>query len=348
VPMSEFRQDPVTGVWTLVATARASRPKDFSRAPDESADPEHCPLCAGHESMTPPTKYLGELPGVPGWVTRVVDNKFPALTEPEGSLGAEDIPAPPPYRGMTGFGGHEVIVETPRHGEGLADYSDQHARVLVDTLIDRVRYWRDDGRVSHVLVFRNWGLKAGASLAHAHMQLAALPRTPDAIGREMANFMTYAEQSEGRCVLCAAQEADEAGGRTVYDDGITRVQSPWAAPIPYALRLSQRRHTPSILDLTSEERDSLGRALVATSRALKDLFGDPAFNIVIHIAPFRIAELGAVPYHWHVQFILRTSDQAGFEWGTGQFLNVVDPDTAAEQLREAIVEHEGKAVPAPH
>lgn len=334
--MSEFRQDPVTGVWTLVAPARAGRPKDFSRAPEEAADPEHCPLCAGHEHMTPPTLYTGELPGVAGWVTRVVDNKFPALTAPPDSLGVEDVPAPPPYRGFTGFGGHEVIIETPRHGEGLADYEPAHVRVLVDTLIDRVRFWRDDGRVAHVLVFRNWGQKAGASLAHAHMQLAALPRIPDAIGREMGNFMTYGEQNGGRCVLCAAQLADDEGGRTVFDDGITRVQSPWAAPIPYALRLSQRRHAPSILDLTSEERDSFGAGLVATARALKDLFGDPAFNVILHLAPFRIAELGAVPYHWHVQFILRTSDQAGFEWGTGQFLNVIDPDLAAEQLREAI------------
>lgn len=337
--MSEFRQDPVTGVWTLIAPARAGRPKDFSRRPEEAADPEHCPLCAGHEHMTPPTKYLGEMPGVERWVTRVVDNKFPALTAPEDAFGAEDIQAPPPYRGMTGFGGHELIVETPRHGEGLADYDDEHARIIVDTLIDRVRYWQDDGRVAHVLVFRNWGQKAGASLAHAHMQLAALPRIPDAIGRELGNFMTYAEQTHGRCVLCAAQASDAEGGRTIWDDGITLVQSPWAAPIPYALRLSPVRHAPSILDLTSEERDSLGRALVATARVLKDAFGDPAFNIIFHVAPFRLAQLGAYPYHWHVQFILRTSDQAGFEWGTGQFLNVIDPDVAAEQLREAMAEH---------
>ncbi len=337
--MSEFRQDPVTGVWTLIAPARAGRPKDFARRPEEAADAEHCPLCGGHEQMTPPTLYLGHLPGVEGWVTRVVNNKYPALAAPEGACGPEEVAAPPPYRGTTGFGGHEVIVETPRHGEGLADYGGAHARLLVDTLVDRVRFWRDEGCVAHVLVFRNWGLKAGASLAHAHMQLAALPRVPDAIGREMGNFMTYAEQTHGRCVLCAAQQADDEGGRTVYDDGLTLVQSPWAAPIPYALRLSPKRHAPTILDLTSEERDSLGRAVVATARVLKEAFGDPAFNVILHIAPFRISELGAVPYHWHIQFILRTSDQAGFEWGTGQFLNVIDPDDAAVQLREAMAEH---------
>jgi UDPglucose--hexose-1-phosphate uridylyltransferase len=334
--MSEFRQDPVTGVWTLIVPGRAGRPKDFSRAPEEAADPEHCPLCAGHEHMTPPTKYQGGVAGVAGWVTRVVDNKFPALQAPDDALGAEDIDSPPPYKAVTGFGGHEVIIETPRHGEGLADYDEAHACALVDTLVDRVRFWRDDGRMAHTLIFRNWGLKAGASLAHAHMQLTALPRIPDTIVREMGNYMTYGDQHGGRCVMCASLEADDAGGRIVWDDGITVVHSPWAAPIPYALRLAPRRHSPSIIDLTSEERRSFGRAMVATARAFKGLFGDPAFNIVVHIAPYRIAELGAIPYHWHVQFILRTSDQAGFEWGTGQFLNVIDPDDAATALREAL------------
>jgi UDPglucose--hexose-1-phosphate uridylyltransferase len=345
--MSEFRQDPVTGVWTLVAPARAGRPKDFLRAPEESADPEHCPFCAGHEHMTPPTEYEGRVPGVDGWVTRVVANKFPALTAPDDSMGPEDVPAPEPYRGMTGFGGHEVIIETPRHGEGLADYDDAHARALVDTLVERVRYWHCDGRVSHVVIFRNWGRKAGASLAHAHMQLAALPRIPDAVGREAANFLSYAEKTGGRCVLCAAIAADDDGGRTVYDDGVTLVQSPWAAPIPYALRLAQRAHSPSILDLSGAERESLAVAMVTTARVLREAFGDPAFNIVVHIAPFRLTEILAAPYHWHMQFILRTSDQAGFEWGTGQYLNVIDPDAAAAELRESFATHRRIRLSAP-
>jgi UDPglucose--hexose-1-phosphate uridylyltransferase len=339
--MSEFRQDPVTGVWTLIVPGRAGRPKDFARRPDEAADPEHCPLCAGHEQMTPPTKYLGQVPGVGGWVTRVVDNKFPALENAPGDLGVDSIGAPFPYKGMTGFGAHEVIVETPRHGEGLADYSDEHAAAIVDTLVDRVRFWRDDGRIAHTLVFRNWGQKAGASLAHAHMQLAALPRIPDTIVRELGNSMTFADQQGGRCVMCAALKADDEGGRVVWDDENIVVHSPWAAPIPYALRLAPRRHAPSILDLTTEERASFGRAMVAIARGYKGLFGDPAFNLMLHIAPYRLAELGAFPYHWHVQFILRTSDQAGFEWGTGQYLNVIDPDEAAEELRQAIAQPVG-------
>ncbi len=334
--MSEFRQDPVTGAWTLIVPERAGRPKDLSRSADEAMDPEHCPLCAGHEQMTPPTLYLGQLPGIGDWVTRVVNNKFPALAAPAESPGSEDIDAPDPYRGRTGFGGHEVIIETPRHGEGLADYSEEHSRVLADTLVDRVRYWRDDGRVAHTLVYRNWGAKAGASLAHAHMQLAAMPQVPAAVTREMGNFLTYADQTRGRCVLCAAMEADEFGARTVWTDGVMSLQSPWAAPIPYALRLAPLRHSPSIIDLTSEERASFGRAMVVVARAYAGLFGDPAFNFVLHVAPYRIAEIGAIPYHWHAEFILRTSDMAGFEWGSGGYLNVIDPDDAAEQLRNAL------------
>ena len=152
----------------------------------------------------------------------------------------------------------------------------------------------------------------------------------------MGNFLTYADQTHGRCVLCAAIETDDFGARTLWTDGVMTLQSPWAAPIPYALRLAPMRHSASILDLTPEERASFGRAMVVAARAYAALFGDPAFNFVLHVAPYRIAEIGAIPYHWHAEFILRTSDMAGFEWGSGGYLNVIDPDDAAEQLRNAL------------
>jgi UDPglucose--hexose-1-phosphate uridylyltransferase len=334
--MSEFRQDPVTGVWTLVVPERAGRPKDFSRPPEESGDADTCPLCRGREHLTPPTIAERRLPGESGWTTRVVNNKYPALGAPPESLGCDDVAAPEPYAAVTGFGGHELIVETPRHGEGLAEYSPEHARLLVDTVVDRVRHWHDDGRVAITVLFRNWGAAAGASLAHAHTQLVALPRVPNATVRELGNFVGYAETHGGACVLCAAIAADEAGGRTVFDDGITVVQSPYAAPIPYALRIAPRDCSAGILGLTSEQRDSLGASLTACARAYDRGFGDPAFNMMWHLAPYRVADTSALPYHWHVDAMLRTSDQAGYEWATGGYLNQVDPDDAASSLRDAL------------
>lgn len=332
--MSQFRQDPVTGVWTVLAPERAGRPKDFGRKPVEASDASDCPFCAGHESMTPPTRYETRLPSDPEWTTRVFENLFPALESPEDADGSDSLPAPAPYTAATGFGVHEVVVETPRHEEGLADYAPAHAALLVDTYAERLEHWRRDGRFASAVLFRNWGYAAGASLAHAHTQLVALPRVPDAIVRELGNFSGAA--SAGRCVLCEAMEADAMDGRTVHDNGAVVVQSPFAAPSPYFLRIAPKRCSPSLTDSTTEERAAFGMALVAAAKAVRALFGDVAFNLVVHVAPYTAQRIQGLPFHWHAEVVLRTSDQAGFEWGSGLYINVIDPDRAAAELRETL------------
>lgn len=332
--MSELRQDPVTGVWTVMAPERAGRPKDFRRTPDETADASDCPFCPGHESMTPPTRLELSLPGEPGWVVRVFENRFPSLSAADGDDGLRSLDAPAPYRGQPGFGVHEVIVETPRHADGLADYAEAHAALLVDAYADRIRRWREDGRFAAAVLFRNFGRAAGASLAHPHTQFVAMPRVPDGLVRELGNFSFGA--SEGRsCLLCAAVAADDTDGRTVFDDGITVVHCPWAAPIPYFMRIVPRRCSDSLADATSEQRASFGAALAAAARAVRGAFGDVAFNVTVHDAPYSAQHAG-LPFHWHAEVVLRTSDQAGFEWGSGAYINVIDPDEAAATLRAGL------------
>lgn len=329
--MSELRQDPVTGVWTVLAPGRAGRPKDFSRTPDEVADAADCPFCAGHESMTPPARLEIALPGQHDWTVRVFENRFPSLSAADDDEGLGTLDAPAPYRGRPGFGVHEVIVETPRHGEGLADFSPAHAAALVDAYADRIAHWRGDGRFSAAVLFRNFGRAAGASLSHAHTQLVVTGRVPDHLLRELGNFSEHSTAG-GRCVLCDAMTVDDAGGRIVFDDGVTVVHCPWAAPIPYFMRISPRACAPTLADVDARGRSSFADALVAAARAVRGVFGDVAFNVIVHDAPYS-AQLAGLPFHWHAEVILRTSDQAGFEWGSGTYINVIDPDRAAAELR---------------
>lgn len=332
--MTELRQDPVTGVWTVLAPGRAGRPKDFSRTPDEVADASACPFCAGHEDETPPARLEIALPGESGWTVRVFENRFPSLAAADDDDGLRTLYAPSPYRGRPGFGAHEIVVETPRHGEGLADYAPGHAAALVDAYADRIAHWREDGRFAAAVIFRNFGRAAGASLSHAHTQIVAMPRVPDTLLRELGNFSEAASVS-GRCVLCDATAADDAGGRIVFDDDVTVVHSPWAAPIPYFIRIAPRRCAPTLADVDAEGRSSFGAALVAAAKAVRGVFGDVAFNVIVHDAPYSAQHAG-LPFHWHAEVILRTSDQAGFEWGSGTFINVIDPDEAARALRDAL------------
>ncbi len=338
--MSQFRQDPVTGGWTVVAPERAGRPKDFSRTAAEVADAEGCPFCAGNEHLTPPTRYEAALPGERGWTVRVVENRFPAISdlESEGcspaALEAASF-APGPYHAAAGMGVHEVIVETPRHDEGLADLTAEHAALLIDTFSKRIEHWGRDGRFACSVLFRNWGQAAGASLAHAHTQLVALPRVPEVVVRELGNF-SGGFSSGGGCVLCEAMSADDRDGRTVFDDGMTAVHSPFAAPIPYFMRVAPKRCIGTMTEATEDERASFGSALIAAARAIRGVFGDVAFNVVVHVSPYSALSVEGLPFHWHAEVVLRTSDWAGLEWGSGMYINVIDPDDAARSLREGL------------
>jgi UDPglucose--hexose-1-phosphate uridylyltransferase len=334
--VSEFRRDPVTGIWILLAPERAGRPRDLLRSPEESIDDGSCPFCAGREAMTPPTRWMRSLAGEEaGWTVRVVENRWPALTSPDDADGSDEMDAPPPYRATTGFGAHEVIIETPRHGEGLADLTQEHARLLVDAWSDRIRFWFADGRLACPVIFRNWGSAAGASIAHAHTQLVVLPRVPEAIVRELGNF-TGGSPSPTGCVLCDAMAADDAGGRVVFDDGVTAAHVPFASPVPHAIRIAPRRCGPTIASMGPEAADSLAAALAACARAIRGTLGDAAFNLSVHVAPYTAMRVAGLPFHWHVEIVPRAADFAGLEVGSGLYVNVVDPDLAAAELREGL------------
>jgi UDPglucose--hexose-1-phosphate uridylyltransferase len=341
--VSELRRDPLTGVWTIYAPVRQERPVDFT--PENSSPPlaeaADCAFCPGREDRTPPAVWSAVAPDDAAaglaWTVRVVPNLYPALEAGPDEDGAFPADAPAPYEACTGFGGHEVVIETPRHSEGLADLSPDHARLVVDAWASRLAHWRDDGRTSCAVLFRNQGSLSGASLAHAHTQLIVLPRVPDAIGREIGNFTTYADAHEGRCLLCDMADADAEDGLTVFDDGVTRVLSPWAATSPYLLRVLPHRCSYTFSDASDAERDSLALALVTAARAYRDGLGDPSFNLVVHAAPFGVERTGALPFHWHLELVPRFSCSAGFEVGTGMGINSTGPVRAAERLRGAIM-----------
>jgi UDPglucose--hexose-1-phosphate uridylyltransferase len=341
--VSELRRDPLTGTWTIYAPVRQGRPVDFTPANSSPPlqDAADCAFCPGREDRTPPEVWTAAAPddveaGL-AWTVRVVPNLYPALEADADGDGAVAVEAPGPYEACTGFGGHEVVIETPRHEEGLADLSPAHARLVVDAFAARLAHWRDDGRTAAVVLFRNQGSMSGASLAHAHTQLIALPRVPDAIVREIGNLSTYADAHQGRCLLCDMADSDAASGLTVYDDGVTRVLSPWAATSPYLMRVVPYRCASTFSDAPAAELDSLALALTATARAYRDALGDPSFNLVVHTAPFAIERTGVLPFHWHVDLVPRFSCSAGFEVGTGMGINSTGPVAAAELLRSAIM-----------
>ena len=331
--MSELRQDPVGGGWTIIAPERAWRPREIICPPAEATDPASCPFCPGHEDTTPPTILALELEGESDWTVRAFENRFPAL-RPDAASDRRSSDAPPPYKAQPGAGVHEVIVESRRHDDALAAYTPEHSALVIEAYARRLASLRDEGRFAAAVVFRNDGRSAGATLSHPHSQSIALERVPESLVREIGCFSQAATAGE-ECVLCGALAADRGGGRVVFDDGTCVVVSPFAASTPYFMRIAPLRCAPTLADATPQERASFGSALAAAARALRGTLGEVGFNAYLHDEPFS-AQRAGLPFHWHADIFPRLGDRAGFEWGSGISLNVVDPDAAAASLRAGL------------
>jgi UDPglucose--hexose-1-phosphate uridylyltransferase len=341
--MSELRHDPIQRRWVIIATERSRRPSDF-HAPVEAPGPgAFCPFCEGNEAKTPPeitaVRTNGSRPDTPGWSVRVVPNKFPALGI-EGDLERKGVGI---YDRLRGIGAHEVIVETTRHDLALADMPRSQVRAVVGVYRDRLRDLHKDPRFKYILLFKNHGAVAGASLSHPHTQLIATPVTPRTVAVELETAKAHHQLKE-RCLFCDIIDQElEEGKRIVYlDDGYVAL-SPYAARFPFEILLAPRRHSHTLADATEQQLAGLATALREVLARLKVTLHDPPYNFMFHTAPNtetlhrRPGYWVSLPYdyHWHVEILPRLTSVAGFEWGTGFYINPTAPEEAARFLREA-------------
>lgn len=289
------------------------------------------PFAPGNEAMTPPEitaiRTNGSLPDTPGWTLRVVPNKYPALT-------ADDAPGPAtdgePHQ-LPGYGVHEVIVETERSDADLGDLSVSAVAAFLRTLRDRVRTHAADRRLAQVVVFKNHGETAGATIRHAHTQLLGLPLVPGGIARELDGARAY-YQAHGRCFFCDAM-ADAS--RMIDKGDAGAALAPFAPRLPYETWIVPRRHHSHFEAVEDAEFESLAALLRRTLRRLAGILERPPYNLILHSAPLR--EAPRVDYHWHLEIIPRVTNLAGFELGTGWHINPVRPEEAARRLKETHV-----------
>ncbi len=332
--MPELRKDPVVGRWVIMATERAKRPSDFAkdREPRKGGP---CVFCAGHEADTPPEvlayREHGSLPNQPGWRVRGVPNKFPALRI-EGPLGKRGAGL---YDLMNGIGAHEVVIETPEHDRVMADREPAEIEEVLWAYRDRVLDLARDDRFRYVIIFKNHGAEAGASLEHPHSQLIALPILPLSVQQELRGASGYFTLKE-RCIFCdiVVQESEDRR-HLVYENERYIAACPFAARFPYEIVIIPKDHSSHFEYSEAADYHELAHALKATLGALKNALNDPPFNYIIHSAPLR--EPPNKHYHWHLEITPALTKVAGFEVGTGFHINPVPPENAAEQLR-AVVE----------
>src|SRR5947207_7338557 len=229
----ELRKDPIAGRWVIISTDRSRRPSDFFRERAVIKGAGFCPFCPGNENKTPP-EILAYRPGengrnTPGWNLRVTPNKFPAL----GIEGDLDRQADGMFDKMSGIGAHEVVIETPNHMETLATMPVKRVEDVLWAFRDRILDLKQDRRFKYILVFKNHGEPAGASLEHPHSQLIATPIIPIMVAEELAGAARYFELKE-RCVWCDILRQERRGGRrTIVEAGGFVALAPFAPRFPF-------------------------------------------------------------------------------------------------------------------
>ncbi|HYE24170.1 MAG TPA: galactose-1-phosphate uridylyltransferase [Clostridia bacterium] len=334
--MPELRKDPIVGRWVIISTDRAKRPTDFVRT-HVTHKGGFCPFCYGNENKTPP-EILAYRPNsnggqrdTPGWSVRVVPNKFPAL-QVEGTQNRQ---AEGMFDKMNGLGAHEVIVETPEHKASLASLPEKRIEDVLWAWRDRIVDLKQDKRLKYILIFKNWGEQAGATLEHPHAQLIALPIVPKHAAEELDGAKQYFIYKE-RCIFCDIVRQELENPIRVADENEDIVTlAPFAPRFPFEMWVLPKKHESSFENSPSRIFESLAKAIKRLLMKADMVLDRPAYNLVLHTSA--LEDSSNEFYHWHVEFMPKLTKTAGFEWGTGFYINPTPPEESAKFLREADV-----------
>jgi len=341
---NELRKEYLLDRWAVIGTERGRRPTDFAKQRKTSAATSVCPMCLGNEHMTPPAvlvylKSNGEIvkdhdtDGLrhKNWLVRCIPNLYPAFSPPQTQNDQTHIMQNDNFGYAVGH--HEVLVESPNHDEHIADAELPQLMHVVNAYVDRLRELSAKPYVKYVSIFRNHGLEAGASLSHAHSQIIATPFVPTIVENEIAASKTFLEQHK-KCVFCDIIQRETKSPRLILDDERFVVFAPYASIHPMEFWILPKKHDANLLSLSLAEKEAFAKTLKASLKALKTVVNDPPYNFGFHLSLNKSDENC---YHWHLEVYPRLAIWAGFEKNTGMYINTVTPETAAAELRKAIL-----------
>lgn len=332
---SELRYDLISGDWVVVATGRARRPETFKEEQRETGGvpPEECPFCHLEDQQQPVLLMkdgkqlpLDEIPEE--WTVASIPNLYPAVT-PQQELNRTqkgDL-----YEKMDAVGYHEVVVTRP-HRRQLAQFSQEKVREVVEAYHQRYLDLYQEDFVNYVFIFHNHGAEAGASIAHPHSQIITTPLIDADLKGALKNAKSYYQENR-ECPYCKANEWElEQEKRVVFENEKFVVVCPFASRSDFQTIVSPKKHLSDFEKITEEEKDQLAEALRQALARLYQGLGDPPYNFYLHTAPCDGDSYDY--YHWHFTILPKTSVWAGFELGAGMEISTIEPETAAQYLRE--------------
>jgi UDPglucose--hexose-1-phosphate uridylyltransferase len=334
----QLRQNPATKEWVIISTERSKRPEEF-QLPEEKESPEYavaCPFCPGNEHLTPDEllafRTYGTKPGTPGWWIRVVPNKYPALISTGNikRMQFEEF-----FRYMDGVGNHEIVIESPDHNKSIATLDQKQVEEIFLAYKERYAALKKDTRFENILIFKNHGRQAGTSIRHPHSQIIAMPITPNHIRHYIEEAMRHFDDN-GECVYCEILNKEKTKERVILETEHFISFVPFAAKSPFEIWVLPKKHGSSYDCITADDTKELGFVMKQILGKLYKALKDPGYNFIILSAPCHEEDLEY--FHWYIQIIPRVAQVAGFELGTGIYINTVIPEEAAKFLRETKLE----------
>jgi UDPglucose--hexose-1-phosphate uridylyltransferase len=351
--LREIRIDPIVPTRSvLISTARGKRPlqEETPVSRDLREHVETCPFCRGNEHQTPPASL--QVPADGKWDVRIVENLYPILDDDPLTPG---LP-PGMQQAIAGYGHHEVIIDHPNHGIALDQMSERHLALLFGVYRDRMQaLYETDPRIHYVLIFKNFGKAAGASIPHSHSQIIAMPIVPHNVHGEVQSSLDFYRKTE-TCIFCAL--IDEAlsfetttynrksgeisqnyqTARYVIDQGEKFIAiKPFASRYEWEVHILPLQHNSNFIETPPDDLADLARVLRRTMLRLKAVIGEVQYNYFLHSVPHvKNSREFTKSFHWHIEICPRTSIPSGFELGSGLFVNTVSPESAAHKLRQAL------------
>lgn len=327
--MSEFRKDPVVERWVIISTERT--PIHYSNNCNKTEETNECPFCEENENYTPPeiVSYRDQKTKAneKGWSIRVIPNKYPILKIEEPFI-KKGVGL---YDKITGVGAHEIIIETPMHINDIFKLDDKQVEDIISIYRDRIVDLKKDKRFEYIMIFKNKGRKAGASIHHSHSHLIALPIIPKRINEELVGaekYFTY----KSRCVFCdIIDEEQREDKRIVYENDDFIAFCPFAARMPFEIWIMPKYHESNFCNIKKTQISSCAKALKIVLEKLNKATGGADYNYILHNGPLKSENLSY--YHWHIEIMPRITNIEGFERGTGFYINPVFPEISAEYLR---------------
>ena len=350
----EIRINPIVPTESvLVATARSMRPKkEEAPAPhDTRPHVDTCPFCRGNESKTPPP--IAQIPSDSDWMLRIVENLYPVLgdeiSNPNFSFGMQQT--------IDGYGRHEVIIDHASHGIRIHEMTTEHLALLLSTYRSRMeQLYHSNDRLKYVLVFKNFGPAAGASISHTHSQIIAMPVVPDNVQAEVRNSNAF-YQSSGRCIFCSSIDEALTFEATLYDRESGEIRrkinvgqfviernsrfiaiKPFASRFEWEVHILPLQHSADFIHTSPGDLAQLAAIFKRTMARLNAVLGSVQYNFFFHSVPHGAEYAGNAPsFHWHIEICQRTSIPSGFELGSGLFVNTICPEDGAEKLRSVVI-----------